>query len=86
MFIASHDVDFLAECVSRLIILRDGHIAEDGAAHGLLTDATTLDSYGYDVPEVVSFLLSTGALKPSDLSSLSSMDDIWMAIRIHRGD
>lgn len=54
--LASHDVDFLAEIASRIIILADGVVAVDRPAAELLSDDTLLAQFGYEPPEVVSLL------------------------------
>ena len=52
--IVSHDVNALAEIVSRVIVLNDG-IREDLPARVLLSDKERLGRHGYDTPEVVCY-------------------------------
>jgi energy-coupling factor transport system ATP-binding protein len=51
--IATHDVDFLAECADRVLILANGGVASDGPARDTLLDRGLLAAHGYTVPEVV---------------------------------
>lgn len=60
MVIVSHDVDFLAELVDRIIVLRNGSIHLDCPAADLLTDPVTMGSLGYAIPEVVQFVRDAG--------------------------
>ena len=57
----SHDVDVLAEVASRIIILRDGEIQEDGHVQTIFTNEELLSKYGYQLPEVVSFMINERA-------------------------
>jgi len=54
--VVSHDVDVLAEVASRIIILGGGGIQEDGPVHSLFTNQELLLKYGYQLPEVVTFM------------------------------
>ncbi len=44
--ISSHDLEFLAETTTRLLILDEGRIVADGPAHELLGDAELLERHG----------------------------------------
>jgi energy-coupling factor transport system ATP-binding protein len=56
LIIVSHDVDVLAELVSRVIIMHHGKIAVDLPASRLLKDQNRLRDYGYDLPEVMQYV------------------------------
>jgi energy-coupling factor transport system ATP-binding protein len=51
--VVSHDLDLLAQLVTRVVVLEEGHICIDANAGDLLTDAERLLSFGYDLPEIV---------------------------------
>ena len=53
MIIVSHDLDLLAEVVSRVVVLAEGAIVADKLVADILSDGTTLRRHGYDLPEVV---------------------------------
>ncbi len=56
MVIVSHDLDLLAELVSRVVLLVEGIVRVDALASDILADEATLQQYGYDVPEIVRIL------------------------------
>jgi len=51
--VVSHDLDLLAQLVTRVVVLEEGYIRIDANAGDLLTDAERLLSFGYDLPEIV---------------------------------
>lgn len=48
--ITSHDLDMIMEVCSRVILIKDGQVAADGAAGDILTNAQLLDACGLEVP------------------------------------
>ncbi|MFZ5595881.1 MAG: energy-coupling factor ABC transporter ATP-binding protein [Bacillota bacterium] len=48
--ITSHDLDMVLETCKRIIVIKDGRIAADGAAMDILTDGGLLDSCGLEIP------------------------------------
>jgi energy-coupling factor transport system ATP-binding protein len=54
--VVSHDVDQLSEVASRIIIVGDGEIQEDGPVQTLLNNEELLLKYGYQLPDVVRFM------------------------------
>lgn len=50
ILIATHDLDFAAELCERCIVLHKGTIKADGAAAGILTDKSLLESYDLELP------------------------------------
>jgi cobalt/nickel transport system ATP-binding protein len=48
--IATHDMDMVLDLCSRVIVLRDGEVAADGAARDILGDGELLDSSGLEKP------------------------------------
>lgn len=54
--VVSHDIDFLAEVATRIVILESGKLAADGSADDLLVNEQLLTHHGYRLPEVVVYL------------------------------
>ena len=50
ILIATHDLDFAAELCERCIVLHEGTIKADGAAAGILTDQSLLESCDLELP------------------------------------
>lgn len=50
MLIASHDLEFLLETCTRVILLEDGLIRADGEPAGVMADKTLMDKHGLEVP------------------------------------
>jgi cobalt/nickel transport system ATP-binding protein len=48
--ITSHDLDMVLETCKRVIVIKDGAIAADGAAAEILSDARLMDECGLEVP------------------------------------
>ena len=48
--IATHDLDFVVEHCTRVIVLDDGRIRADGPPASVLADAVLLDRHGLEVP------------------------------------
>lgn len=48
--ITSHDLDTVLETCKRVIVIKDGTVAADGSAAGILSDAQLMDSCGLEVP------------------------------------
>ena len=46
----SHDLDMIHDTCQRIIIVKDGRIAADGAAEDILTDKRLLDDCGLEMP------------------------------------
>ena len=50
LLIASHDLEFIARTTRRVLLLDGGAIRADGETAGVLTNATTLEAHGLEVP------------------------------------
>ena len=50
IIVASHDLDFVAQLCSRVIVLDDGQIHADGPIDRVLTDAALMEKHGLEVP------------------------------------
>lgn len=48
--ITSHDLDMVLETCSRVIVIKNGEVAADGAASKILTDGELLDNCGLEMP------------------------------------
>ena len=48
--IASHDLDFIMDTCSRVLLLSGGKLAADGPAMEILSDETLMESHGLDLP------------------------------------
>jgi energy-coupling factor transport system ATP-binding protein len=57
VMMVSHDIDILAECVDRLVIMEKGNVADDGPVGEILTDARRLGIFGYDLPETLQLIM-----------------------------
>ncbi|MBS7659558.1 MAG: ATP-binding cassette domain-containing protein [Candidatus Bathyarchaeia archaeon] len=52
IIIVTHDVEFVAECNPRVILMRDGRIIADGEAKKVLTDSETLSKASIIPPQI----------------------------------
>ena len=50
--IVSHDVEFVAECRPRIVLMADGEIIADGAAERIMTDTDALKRASVSPPEI----------------------------------
>lgn len=50
MIIASHDLEFLLELCPRILLIDQGRLCADGAAHDILGDAALMAQHGQEVP------------------------------------
>ena len=50
MLVATHDMEMARELCPRMIVLRDGEIAADGATETLFRDTDLLDACGLEPP------------------------------------
>ncbi len=55
--IVTHDVEFVAECNPRLLLMREGKITADGEASKVLTDLQVLNEASVVPPQVAQILL-----------------------------
>ncbi len=58
--VVSHDVDVLAEAASRIIIMGNGSVLEDGAVEEVFVNDALLSAHGYGVPEIVRIMRDEG--------------------------
>lgn len=58
----THDVEFVAECSPRVILMLDGQVLADGEAEKILTDSATLEKASIVPPQIVQIFLNLPAL------------------------
>lgn len=63
--IVTHDVEFVAECSPRVILMRDGQIVADGEAREILTDPETLAKASIIPPQIPQIFLQLSELNGS---------------------
>lgn len=57
VIIVTHDVEFVAECNPRILLMRDGKIIADGEARSILTNAEVLTAASIVPPQVAQIFL-----------------------------
>jgi len=62
--IVSHDVEFVAECKPRIVLLSHGKIIGDGTAAEILTDQTLVDKASLVMPQIATLMQSFRDLQP----------------------
>jgi len=75
--IVTHDVEFVAECNPRVVLMREGKIVADGEAGKVLTDAKVLTQASIVPPQVAQIFLQL-----SDLETPKNVIDIYEAREI----
>jgi energy-coupling factor transport system ATP-binding protein len=69
--IVTHDVEFVAECAPRIILMSSGRIVADGTGKEILTDPTTLTKASIVVPQITQIFMGLSDLGfPSDVIDL----------------
>lgn len=59
----THDVEFVAECSPRIILMLDGQVLADGEAGKILTDSPTLEKAFIVPPQIAQIFLNLPALE-----------------------
>jgi energy-coupling factor transport system ATP-binding protein len=75
--VVTHDVEFVAECNPRVVLMRDGHITADGEARTILTDLEVLTQASIVPPQVAQIFLN---LRPEETPR--NVIDIYQAREI----
>jgi len=78
--IVSHDVEFVAECNPRVILMRDGVVIADGEAEKILTDPLTCEKASIVPPQIAQIFLNL-----PDLGLPRNVIDVYEAQRILLG-
>ena len=72
--IVTHDVEFVAECKPRVILLSHGKIVGDGPATSILTNRDLLDEASLTMPQIATLMENL-----SDLGSPREIVDVYSA-------
>ena len=75
--IVTHDVEFVAECNPRVLLMREGRIVTDGEAHKVLTNSQALEQASIVPPQIAQIFLEL-----SDLGLPKDIIDVYKAQRI----
>ncbi len=78
--IVSHDVEFVAECNPRVLLMRDGVVIADGEAEKILTDPLACEKASIVPPQIAQIFLNL-----SDLALPRNVIDVYEAQRILLG-
>lgn len=74
--IVTHDVEFVAECKPRIVLLSHGTIVGDGTASEILTNSALLEKASLVMPQISSLMAMLGDLSaPSDIIDAYSARD-----------
>jgi energy-coupling factor transport system ATP-binding protein len=65
--IVTHDVEFVAECSPRVILMREGKIVADGEAHAILTNPEVLTQASVVPPQIAQIFLQLDAKFPRNI-------------------
>jgi energy-coupling factor transport system ATP-binding protein len=63
VIIVTHDVEFVAECNPRVLLMRDGQIIADGEATKTLTDTEVLTKASIVPPQIAQIFLHLPNMK-----------------------
>jgi energy-coupling factor transport system ATP-binding protein len=75
--IVTHDVEFVAECNPRVVLMRGGKIVADGEARKILTDPETLEQASIVPPQIAQIFISL-----SDMGFPKDFIDVYEAREI----
>jgi energy-coupling factor transport system ATP-binding protein len=78
VIMVTHDVEFVADCSPRVIVMSSGRIVADGPAQKILTDSKTLHQTSIISPQIVQILreLSDLGLQPDILDLVAAKETI----------
>ncbi|MEM1563350.1 MAG: ABC transporter ATP-binding protein [Candidatus Bathyarchaeia archaeon] len=84
--IVTHDVEFVAECNPRVILMRGGKIVADGEARKILTDPEILEQASIIPPQIAQIFINLSDLGfPKDVIDIYEAREILLkAFRRHR--
>lgn len=72
--IVTHDIEFVAECEPRVVLMANGKIVADGAARNVLTDPDLIAKSWLILPEITNVLLNL-----NDLGFPTNVMDVYEA-------
>ena len=79
--IVTHDVEFVAECNPRVVLMRDGRIVADGKAQKILTDPEILIKASIVPPQVAQIFLQLSELGlPKDVIDVYEAREILLNV------
>ncbi len=75
----THDVEFVAECNPRVVLMREGKIVADGAGKEILTNPVLLEQSSIVLPQIAQvFAKLTGQGFPLDIIDIYEAKDLLM--------
>jgi energy-coupling factor transport system ATP-binding protein len=85
VIIVSHDVEFVAECNPRVLLMRDGKIIADGEAKQVLTDSITLAEASIVPPQIAQIFLQLRDMHvPEDVIDVYEAEKILLDLTVKR--
>jgi energy-coupling factor transport system ATP-binding protein len=66
IIMVTHDVEFVAECNPRVLLMREGKITADGEAKNILTDPDTLKAASIVPPQIAQIFLELADQMPNE--------------------
>ncbi|MCL2475619.1 ABC transporter ATP-binding protein [Candidatus Bathycorpusculum sp.] len=75
----THDVEFVAECNPRVVLMREGKIVADGEGHQILTDPAMLEAASIVLPQIAQvFTKLSAAGLPKDIIDISEAKSVLL--------
>ncbi len=78
VIMVTHDVEFVAECNPRVLLMREGKIVDDGEAAGILTNTETLAAASIVPPQIAQIFLELSTQLP-ELELPKDIIDVYQA-------
>lgn len=76
----THDVEFVAECNPRVILMRNGKIVADGIAKEILTNATLLEESSIVLPQIAQIFAKLSPLGlPADVIDIDEAETVILS-------
>ena len=80
VIMVTHDVEFVAECNPRVILMRDGKIVADGIAKDILTNSKLLEASSIVLPQITQIFTKLSPLGlPSDIIDIDEAEAIILS-------
>jgi energy-coupling factor transporter ATP-binding protein EcfA2 len=84
--IVTHDVEFVAECNPRVVIMKEGKILADGQGKEILTDPALLEVSSIVLPQVAGVFTRLSELGlPKDIIDLYEAKTLLLKLQKERG-
>jgi ABC-type dipeptide/oligopeptide/nickel transport system ATPase component len=75
--IVTHDVEFVAECNPRVVLMREGKIVADGAGKDILTNPELLEQSSIVLPQIAQIFTQLSSLGyPKNIIDLYEARDL----------